>query len=233
MKANNLLAIAALLLGSAPVLASDYQLGAPTYANAKETTYYPGGQVKAVVAVSGNKHHRDGEALAYYPDGKLLSKGQYRKNKPFGPYTQYFENGKVRLSASYDKKGKMAGPVEEYYDNGQLKMATTYDNGHARSTKEVHYYPSGEVLSRLERNSHGRKTGIRVDYFKNGKVSQEIPYKSSSREGTRKIYNDQGQLITKVEYKKDKPLYAVIYQDGKEVKKITDAKGLHPYLLKD
>ncbi|WP_115716982.1 toxin-antitoxin system YwqK family antitoxin [Gallaecimonas mangrovi] len=233
MKASNLLIASLLVLGSSSVLANDYTLGAPTYANGKETTYYPGGQVKVVVGVTGKKHSRNGEEIAYYPSGKLLSKGEYRHNKPYGKYVQYFENGQVRLEITYNKKGKLTGPLKEYWDNGKLKMTTTYERGRARNTEEVDYYRSGEVKSHIEHDHKGQRTGTRTDYFKNGKVMQTLPYSHSSREGMRKIYNEQGQLITEVQYRHDLPVYAIEYKNGKQVAKVTDAKGLHPYWLKD
>jgi len=77
--------------------------------------------------------------------GKVKGKeqGSFRNGKRHGPFSHYYDNGKLWRSGTY-KDGKKDGPLVSYYDNGQIQSKGTYKDG-KRHGPWVGYNEDGTV----------------------------------------------------------------------------------------
>jgi len=103
--------------------------------NAKKVNIYRGEKcIKEVmyhenkekyVEINMNNNVREGEAVAWYPNGKLWSKGSYVNGKAHGKRTTWYENGKIRYEGYYNM-GKETGEWKFYDTIGKLVKTIKY-----------------------------------------------------------------------------------------------------------
>ena len=109
---------------------------------------------------------KDGEAIFYDENGKVIGQGSYELGKEGGPWVliengsrgegefkegqrsgswEYsFPSGKTEEEGTY-MEGKRHGEWTRYYSNGVIKSITTYDKGEAQGTPK-HFDKNGERL---------------------------------------------------------------------------------------
>jgi len=110
----------------------------------------------------------------FYPNGKLLHKGNYADNKEVGQHTWYYENGNMEAIENY-QNGKLEGEYKEYYDNGKIATETFFRND------------LQEGLTRI--------------YRQKGGLFAEGEYKDGDRTGTWKFYTEAGNVAGTHEFK--------------------------------
>lgn len=141
-----------------------------------------------------NYHHDVlmGQSKHFHPDGAPLSDHLYVDGKKQGPFTEWFDNGKIKATGSYvndqldgsfvlyratgkkEAEGKYANGLKtgrwiSYTSNGSIEMQVLYEEG-----KEVNrryengefteYYPSGIPKSRYT-YSGGQKDGPFIEWY--------------------------------------------------------------------
>jgi antitoxin component YwqK of YwqJK toxin-antitoxin module len=80
----------------------------------------------------------------YYPNGKLKSVLNYKKDRLEGIALYYYENGNLKERVNY-RKGKRERTGTTYYESGKLKEEITYDNGERVLVKL--FDENGDLLS--------------------------------------------------------------------------------------
>jgi len=71
---------------------------------------------------------RDGAHEAYYENGQIQTRANYKDGKEDGLYESYYENGQLRVKISF-KGGQRDGLAEWYYENGQVRSRQNFREG--------------------------------------------------------------------------------------------------------
>ena len=132
------------------------KLGKNIYNSIITETYYESGKLKSRMTDTGNKaklegYYENGNLItevnlvnekmgeltktypegivkAYYPNGALKSKIEFKKGLGNGIYETYYENGKL-FEKTIMKDGKPDGKYEVYGPDGKLEESVFYKNG--------------------------------------------------------------------------------------------------------
>ena len=132
------------------------KLGKNIYNSIITETYYESGKLKSRMTDTGNKtklegYYENGNLItevnlvnekmgeltktypegivkAYYPNGALKSKIEFKKGLGNGIYETYYENGKL-FEKTIMKNGKPDGKYEVYGPDGKLEESVFYKNG--------------------------------------------------------------------------------------------------------
>ena len=68
--------------------------------------YYPNGQATEILQLN-ERGKLEGDAIQFYPNGKIKSKGKYHDGLHNGTWETYDESGKLILKQEYDVNGQM------------------------------------------------------------------------------------------------------------------------------
>ena len=132
------------------------KLGKNIYNSIITETYYESGKLKSRMTDTGNKtklegYYENGNLItevnlvnekmgeltktypegivkAYYPNGTLKSKIEFKKGLANGTYETYYENGNI-FEKTTMKNGKPDGKYEVYGPDGKLEESIFYKNG--------------------------------------------------------------------------------------------------------
>lgn len=160
-----------------------------------------------IFAQSKNLLIPDGFTQFKYENGKISSEGTIRNGKPDGYWKTYYPNGILKSEGNrryflldstwvfYNEKGDTSQIINYKQD---LKNGFLY-------TYQWQYdslgNKSGGLLSK-ELYIDDIKQGNSY-YYKNGKLKKIIPYKNGKKSGKSKEFDDNGNIITIVEYSND------------------------------
>lgn len=122
---------------------------------------------------------KDGRWVLYYKDGMTpRTEGEYKNNRPNGPFVHFHPNGTIKekgtfskqryidslarfnekgvkvYEASYNEAGKESGKVVYRYDNGKVEFEYEANNG-VPAGKATRYWPNGDVKERLVYGADG------------------------------------------------------------------------------
>ena len=92
---------------------------------------------------------RQGPWKNYYPDGSLMSEGNYDNEKQTGVWKYYHSNGKIEQTGKFNKLGKFDGNWKWYFDNGLLLKEENYRNG-LKDGLSTEYDETGTVIEEGE-----------------------------------------------------------------------------------
>ena len=134
------------------------KLGQDIYSSIITETYYESGKLKSRMTDTGDKgklegYYENGNLIteanlvnekmgeltktypegivkAYYPNGTLKSKIEFKKGLANGTYETYYENGNI-FEKTTMKNGKPDGKYEIYGTDGKLEESIFYKNGEA------------------------------------------------------------------------------------------------------
>ena len=134
------------------------KLGQDIYSSIITETYYESGKLKSRMTDTGDKgklegYYENGNLIteanlvnekmgeltktyperivkAYYPNGTLKSKIEFKKGLANGTYETYYENGNIFENTTM-KNGKPDGKYEVYGTDGKLEESIFYKNGEA------------------------------------------------------------------------------------------------------
>lgn len=91
--------------------------------------YYESGTLKHEIPCKLNNH--DGPTKSYYPEGELLSTGQYKYDDKYGVWTYYYPDGSVYMQGSYPDEKSVIQDVRSgkwigYYPSGKLRWSGSF-----------------------------------------------------------------------------------------------------------
>jgi len=104
----------------------------------------------------------------------------------------YYEDGKLHFIVE-SKDGKANGRVREYYPNGKIYMDAIYKDDH-RHGKCTHYFKNGKPFS-VSYYINGAKDSIETKYNEKGQVLALVPYKKDKVQPGLKEFKKDGTLI--------------------------------------
>jgi antitoxin component YwqK of YwqJK toxin-antitoxin module len=167
-----------------------------------------------------NEVLKDGYQIFKYPNGSVSSQGMIKNGKPEGFWTSYYVTG---IKKSEGKRTNyLLDSIWVFYDQSG---DTTEKINYLYGKKNGWYYkyksdPSrGVFIQSRELFAADKKEGTAYTYFPDGKVQQTFIYRNGKKEGLSKEYDEEGNLITLLEYNKD-------YLVSRERINRTDKNGL-------
>lgn len=172
------------------------------------TYNYKSNKVKAIIK-HDEKTSRS-EALYYYENGRLMSKGIYRNMKKDSVWVSFNEQGRITMTETY-KDDLLHGEKQLYYipddpeNNTEVVISVyNYANGNPDG-KFVEYYPN-KVVRKTGQFKNNQRDGKWIHYELNGsKMIEEnyyqgklhgwyIGYDQNGKEGQRTYYY-HGNLV--------------------------------------
>ncbi len=95
--------------------------------NGPVKTYYNNSDtLKSVINYS--KNMREGKAIFYYPNGKMMKELNYENGEVSGLVKEYYSNGKLRIMYTVTN-GKREGPASLFDSTGNYLKDVSYENG--------------------------------------------------------------------------------------------------------
>ena len=195
--------------------------------------YYLSGQVMSKgLYVNGLKN---GIWTYYYENGRQQQLGKYKNEIPSGEWKWYYKNGTLKC-IEYYKKGKLEGTQKEYDEFGVQISSGEYYNGLKEGSwfyfvgryKEVgeftmgfknnywtHFYKNGKLAFEGSFDE-GQPKGKHIYYHTNGVKKMKGKYQVGRKIGTWKSYNELGEVIEVLKYKRGE----LVSINGTKVKKI-------------
>lgn len=114
---------------------------------------------------------RNGVSHGFYPNGQIAEEIHWNNDKKNGVWQQFFNNGRLKLSSSYEND-QLEGPFTAYYPDGKKESEGVYRNG-LPSGKWMHYDNNGTVMSGIE--------------YENGQIINVEELEATEREFFKKI----------------------------------------------
>jgi antitoxin component YwqK of YwqJK toxin-antitoxin module len=143
-----------------------------------EITYKDGKRIGSIIYPGdGNEPHIVGQHDLYYDNGKIKSSSNYLHGKLDGAHKTFYLNGNPEKEMNF-KEGALDGPFKIYYDNGQLKHEWIYKNGKLWEVVQF-FSQKGKSLSP---GTLKEGTGSVLTYNDNGKLLTTVNYKNGIQE---------------------------------------------------
>ena len=109
--------------------------------------------------------------------------------------------------------------VTNYFGNGKVKKFWHFKNKDKKQPigEFITYHRNGQVSSLLYYNNQGKKNGRCQKWFSNGQLNANGIYLNDKKEGAWKYYHYNGIEASRLYYKNDSILKAIIFDDeGKQ-----------------
>lgn len=133
-----------------------------------------------------------------YEKGKLVYEGQFKDNVPYGTFTYYHTNGKLKSTTDF---------IQGVH---KVKTVIYHENGHKASegvfVDQVkdgvwNYYSSNDILITVENYAMGKRTGTwKVFSSESGNLLEEKNYLNGKLNGVHKTYYTDGEVSLEVTY---------------------------------
>lgn len=159
--------------------------------------------VPFVAFAQGESAIKDGFHIFRYPNGTVSSEGLIRNGKPEGYWKSYYVTGVIKSEGK--RTNHFLDSIWVFYDqSGEVSEKISYLYG----KKNGWYYKykhdgSGHYLLSQELFAGDRKEGTATIFYPDGKIRQTIAYNNGKKEGLSKEYDEQGNIITLLEYHND------------------------------
>ena len=179
--------------------------------------FYANGQVKR----EGTYRHgkEEGYFKEYDKDGNLLTTAKFAEGvlqedvaelKKLEVRKDYYPDGKVKISATYNEEGELEGIRREFAEDGSIEKSYIFKNGimigegivtekGERDGFWKEYYDSGKLRAEGRYSKDIREGDWRF-YHENGELEQQGAYRAGSPEGDWFWYHDNGQLLREEYY---------------------------------
>jgi len=144
--------------------------------------------------------------LKNHPPHTVDDEGYTYQQIPFGTYTEYHENGKVKLCYeqrreynTYDIDYSKHGKFLQYHDNGTIQIDGQYKDG--KKDGDWFYYNYNGTVIKEEHYKNNMYYGVWKSFFDDGTPQFELVYDTSSNNPfspSCKYWNQKGVLIKEI-----------------------------------
>ena len=145
---------------------------------------------------------------AYYHDGTKKFVRYYQDTIPFGTWTYYSPNGKVKHSINNFKKYHV---INTYFTNNNIQKSRKYKNKQHKIDSpclEEQYYPNGSMFGygKLMPSNHINRielseSGKWLYFHPNGELASKGKFTSGKKEGLWQFYDKTGTKNRVVRFK--------------------------------
>jgi antitoxin component YwqK of YwqJK toxin-antitoxin module len=147
---------------------------------------------------------KDGYQIFKYPNGTISGEGFFKDGKPDGFSKSYYVTG-IKKSEGR-RTNFLLDSIWIFYDQAG---DTTEKINFLYGKKSGWYYKykkdpgKGVYVFSKELYTGDKREGTAYVYFQDGKIQQTLNYKNGKKEGLSKEYDNEGNLITLLEYNSD------------------------------
>jgi antitoxin component YwqK of YwqJK toxin-antitoxin module len=172
-------------------------------------SYGPEGDKRSHLSYD-EKGELNGQAVYYYPSGKIRETDEYRNGKTNGLSVTYYRNGKKKSETPMED-GKENGYYRGYYINGRLSAEGWLKDGKAQG--DWLYYDEPGTLTSRTHYLNGDLSGYKEEYLPNGKKSFESKYNGGWLEQITQ-YDSTGKVLICDSFPKGSGNYILLYPNG-------------------
>ena len=144
---------------------------------------------------------KQGSWRKYDKKGFRIYEGQFRDDVPFGKFTYYYQNGKVRTISMISENGDVAH-TSSWFPNGKLMAKGKYFNQQRDSLWQFFSEYDGALVSE-EFYVDGKKHGAEKIFYPGKGVAEIIPWNAGIKEGKWEQFYDDGAQKLVGTYKND------------------------------
>jgi antitoxin component YwqK of YwqJK toxin-antitoxin module len=151
--------------------------------------------VKFVQELNAHKNKMNppsnGPFTVYFDNGKLKEKGNYKNGKKNGLWETWFENGEKEDSATYNND-ELIGKRLMWFSNGQLQLESYWGKNETRIGIWKSYFKNGKSESVFGFDYNGEFHGTHLQFFESGNKKRETHYEHG-KESSDITYDEQGK----------------------------------------
>jgi antitoxin component YwqK of YwqJK toxin-antitoxin module len=146
-----------------------------------------------------NSDSKEAEAVIYYPDGCIASKGKYVNQLKEGKWSFYSERIKGYLICEEEYLNNLKnGQSIKYYPDKTIAEKINYLKD-VKTGEWDQYFPNGNACL-MANYIEGKLQGKFEVFFTDGKPEYVGQYKNNTRDGLWNIYKPDGTLKYNIEY---------------------------------
>ncbi len=154
------------------------------------------GKVTERFTINKKTKKKEGEYLAFYPNGQKMEESFYLNDSLNGERKLYHENGQLE-SITTHANGMFEGKYQKFDENGKMLNEGQYMNNEMSGTWKK-WYDSGELAEEVT-FAVNLENGPFKEFYKNGKLKTEGVYvQGDNEQGELKIYDENGELRQKM-----------------------------------
>ncbi len=164
--------------------------------------FYENGARKSVMIFS--QDGRQADAILYYPNGRLASKGRYVDQKKEGKWQFFSASDEEYLICEQSFTNDLRNGVSVgFYRDSTIGDRTNYVNDRKNGEWEQFYQNGKTYIKSGYRN--GKLNGPFEAWYENGNKMYTGAYINDTREGLWLIYNEDGSVKYRIEYRQGVP----------------------------
>lgn len=150
--------------------------------------------------------------------GQIKYKGQFKNDVPYGEFTYYYQNGKVKAISNIFNKGQCSY-TKTFHKNGNLLAEGKYVDREKDSIWNYYANDKNKRLVSVEEYKNNKKHGTWKNFYSNGNIAEEVTYVNGVKEGIWKQYFEDGSIKFKVPVENGlkEGLFTNYYPGGKVV----------------
>ncbi|CAM1352639.1 MULTISPECIES: toxin-antitoxin system YwqK family antitoxin [Tenacibaculum] len=145
----------------------------------------------------------------YFRNGKLAKRGAYKfkdKKNPQGKFVEFYRNGNLKKTFSFNKDGDLNGIVKSWFYNGGVDNTLFYING-VKTGIWKYYHTNGNIACR--------------QYFSKGKLMKTLLYNENGVKVKKELIERKKLLFkggdSKVFFKRIKKMYSTLITSGFQI----------------
>jgi len=104
----------------------------------------------------------------------------YENGKPHGPWTEWYEAGKIREQRFFNR-GQKVGIHRAWWPNGENKWEYAFENG-VNQGRHTTWNSEGQLISEMNYDE-GQEEGRQVVFYDNGSIKSNYVIKNGRRYG--------------------------------------------------
>jgi len=133
-----------------------------------------------------------------YEKGVLIYEGQFKNNVPFGTFTYYHPNGKVKSITEF-QQGVHQVKTTIFHENGRKASEGVFIDQQKDGLWK--YYTNTDTLIAVEHYDHGHRTGLwQIFSPESGVLLEESNYLNDKLNGVHKTYYTDGEVSLEENY---------------------------------
>ncbi len=165
----------------------------------------------------------------FYPDGKLMLKGDMRNGKKDGEWTRYYKNGVVKQLLHYTN-GYLNGDFVEYFTNGQVQDSMVFKDGVLNGPYTSYNKAGVHLLKGYYRT--GNQNQEWDYYYNDGSLDHKSYFVDGVAQGWSTEYDVEGNVMSRIQYVNNKITRFQNYNSNGEMISDFDMTRDSVYLLK-
>jgi len=146
--------------------------------------------------------------------GRIKYKGQFKDNKPYGTFTYFHENGKVKIISNFFNDGEITRAVMFTYEGVKEAQGNFYNQ--KKDSIWIYFDASGKKILSQESYKSNLKDGTCINYSGSGTILEITNYAAGKKHGLWQVNLLDGKPKIVAYYNNGNidSTYAAFYENG-------------------